>query len=266
MRKLNLFIVLVSLLVISAVIVSASMLLPVNEKAKENAKAAENSPVINETEAGELELAAATNGLERIDFIHYKKSYAKPEGAGSKTPSCYKFLSGAKPRWKSFPVNYVINPSNPQSLSEGFVTSTISTSAETWDTATSSELFNNTYSINYTASFGVQNYQNALVFGNYPTSGVIAVTSIWWNPATKAIVEFDILFDTDFAWGDADLDSTKMDLQNIATHEIGHGVGLGDIYDTVCGEVTMYGYSTEGETKKRSLETPDITGLQKLYG
>jgi tryptophanase len=46
----------------------------------------------------------------------------------------------------------------------------------------------------------------------------------------------------------------------------GHGVGLDDVYDTACSEVTMYGYSTYGEIKKRDLETPDIIGLQKLYG
>jgi predicted Zn-dependent protease len=57
-----------------------------------------------------------------------------------------------------------------------------------------------------------------------------------------------------------------MDLQNIATHELGHAVGMADIYTTSSQEVTMYGYSTEGETKKRSLETPDIIGLEKMYG
>ncbi|PJA83788.1 MAG: peptidase M10A and M12B matrixin and adamalysin, partial [Candidatus Nealsonbacteria bacterium CG_4_9_14_3_um_filter_37_29] len=56
------------------------------------------------------------------------------------------------------------------------------------------------------------------------------------------------------------------DLQNIATHELGHGVGLGDVYETACSEVTMYGYSNYGETQKRTLEAPDITGLQTLYG
>jgi hypothetical protein len=28
----------------------------------------------------------------------------------------------------------------------------------------------------------------------------------------------------------------------------------------------MYGYSDYGEVKKRTLEQPDITGLQTLYG
>ncbi|MBU2577818.1 matrixin family metalloprotease, partial [Patescibacteria group bacterium] len=96
--------------------------------------------------------------------------------------------------------------------------------------------------------------------------GVIAVTTIWYNPATKAIVEFDIMFDTDWTWGDATIDTAKMDLQNIATHEFGHGVGLADVYDSACSAVTMYGYSDYGETQKKTLETPDITGLQKLYG
>jgi len=30
--------------------------------------------------------------------------------------------------------------------------------------------------------------------------------------------------------------------------------------------VTMYGYSNYGETSKRTLEQPDITGLQSMYG
>jgi len=57
-----------------------------------------------------------------------------------------------------------------------------------------------------------------------------------------------------------------MDLENIATHEIGHGAGLNDIYSSSCTAVTMYGYSDYGETSKRTLEIPDIQGLQTLYG
>ncbi len=198
--------------------------------------------------------------LERIDIIHY----AKPGNAEkAKTLTCYKLL-GVK--WKSFPVNYFINPINPQGLSESFITSAVSASAETWDSATTRELFNDIYTINYSVAYRVQDFKNAIVFGDYPNDGVIAVTSYWRIQRTKEIVEFDILFNTRFAWGDATLNSSKMDLQNIATHELGHGVGLADIYSSSCSEVTMYGYSTEGETKERTLETPDITGLQLMYG
>lgn len=248
----------ISILVITALVLSvtttASMLIPSSDKAKENAKAPEKSPVITETESGEWE-------LERVDFIHY----AKPvnPARGPKEPSCYKLL-GVK--WNSLPVNYVLNPINPNGLSQEFVVNAISTSAETWDDSTSSELFNNVYTIDSTVQYGVQNFENAIVFGNYPQEGVIGVTTIWFTRKGRQIVEFDILFDTDFAWGDAILNPTVMDLQNIATHELGHGIGLDDIYSSTCSAVTMYGYSNYGETQKRTLEQPDITGLQKMYG
>ena len=205
--------------------------------------------------------------LEKIEFIHYKKDFAKPGAAKApKAPACYKFLSPTKIRWTALPVNYVINPTNFQNLTPDFITSAVYKSAETWDAATSKELINNTYTVDYTETYGAQDYKNAIVFGNYPTAGVIAVTTIWYNPATKAIVEFDVMFDTDWTWGDATVDTTKMDLQNIATHELGHGVGLADVYETACDAVTMYGYSDYGETQKRTLEIPDVTGIQTLYG
>jgi len=203
--------------------------------------------------------------LEKIEFIHWKKDFAKPPGTSSKQPACYKFLSPTKVKWTGLPVNYEINPTNSQGLSPEFITSAVSASAETWDAATSKELIND-YTIDDTAAYGVQNYENAITFGNYPTAGVIAVTTVWWNPATKAIVEFDMMFDTDWIWGDATSDATKMDLQNIATHELGHAVGLADIYNTACSAVTMYGYSNNGDIEKRTLEDPDIKGLQTLYG
>ncbi|MDD5111194.1 MAG: matrixin family metalloprotease [Candidatus Altiarchaeota archaeon] len=166
----------------------------------------------------------------------------------------------------SIQVNYSINPINPQGLTENFVTSAISTSAETWDDATTKELFKNQYTIDTTASYGNLDGKNAIAFGSYPTNGVIAVTSVWYNRRTKQITEFDILFNTYYTWGDATVDSSLMDLQNIATHELGHAVGLSDLYTQSCTAVTMYGYSNNGETKKRTLESPDIAGLQSMYG
>ena len=255
------FILIITTLVF-LVTATASMMIPANDKARENAGVAvDKSPVID----GDWALPTPP-GLEKIEFIHYKDGKVKVLGGAPKAPTCYKFITTTKIRWTALPVNYVINPTNPQALDENFIASAVFNSAETWDARTSKELINNIYTIDYSAKYGVQNYKNAVSFGNYPTTGVIAVTSVWYNPATKAIVEFDVMFDTDWTWGDATIDSSKMDLQNIATHELGHGVGLGDVYDSVCSAVTMYGYSNYGETQKRTLETPDIRGLQILYG
>jgi len=260
MRKLNLFFfsLLAALIVASAA--SAGMLIPNSQKAKDNARAPEKSPAISETVAGEWD-------LERVDFIHYAKPN-NPGNQGNKPAggdTCYKTL-GVK--WKSLPVSYVINSSNGDGLTESFVAGAISAAAETWDRETSAELFNDNHRLDTGAVYGVQNFENALAFGNYPDPNVIGVTSIWYTRQGKQLVEFDMLFNDSFLWGDATATSAPifMDLENIAAHELGHAAGLDDIYSSNCSAVTMYGYSGEGEIEKRSLEPADIAGIQKLYG
>jgi hypothetical protein len=82
-------------------------------------------------------------------------------------------------------------------------------------------------------------------------------------------VEWDQVYnDADYDWSadcDADSCSTKMDFPNIAIHELGHSVGLDDLYDSGCSEATMYGYADYGETNKRTLEAGDIAGVSNLY-
>jgi hypothetical protein len=232
--------------------------------------------------------------LEKIEFVHWKEGFARPtcnsngicEPELGENPSCADCKNGEEEepaaacyafsgkygktylQWRELPVSYVINTMNPDGLSEDFVTTAISAGAEAWDDRTATGIFDNSYasSNGSETEYGVQNYVNAISFGNYTTEGVIAVARVWYNPATKTIVEFDIMFDTDWTWGDAAVDSTVMDLQNIAVHELGHGAGLADVYEAECSVVTMYAYSGYGETQKRDLEEPDITGIQELYG
>lgn len=255
MKKIGLGI-LVGITILAVSGIAAAMLIPAADRAKE--------------EAGEY-LPLTPPGLEKILFIHHRKDFGKPPwaggGKGEKEAKCYDFL-GKGVKWKELPISYVVHPDL-----EVTVEGAIFVSAETWDDAISQELFSDTYSIDKTATWDddAPDGRNEFVFGDYPQEGVIAVAVVWGYfsgpPGSRKIVEFDVLFDTDFSpWGDAMGNPSIMDLQNIATHEIGHGVGLADIYDSNCSEVTMYGFSDYGEIKKKDLESADITGLQKLYG
>ena len=223
---------------------------------------------------------ASPPDLEQHIFVHYAKG-AKPKPPATDT-GYYKLL-GAK--WQTLPVKIEVNPTNSYGLSSEDVVATIAGAAAEWDDGTYSQSDNDpsttwtgvavnliddtigTYSKGYDDlawSSDKLDGHNTIVFGDYPTSGVIAVTIIWYNRASKAIVEFDMVLDTSFTWGIGE--TGKMDLQNIVTHELGHGLGLNDVYQTGAYRETMYGYATEGETIKRSLYIGDQTGITKLYG
>jgi len=225
--------------------------------------------------------------IEKIVYIHYKKGYGKPDVKPEKPlkddEGDYTLLvKGAK--WLETSIDYVIDPDNPYHLSEEFITGAIFASAEEWDFWTSANLFGS-YSVDYSASWDGWAYsepdgRNEFIFGDYPVDNVIAVCVVWGYfggpPSGRYIEEFDIMFDTDFTWGDMgdtiegdgvpEISTEIMDLQNIATHEFGHGLGLGDLYNRKTTDETMYGYSRGGETKKRTLYLGDIAGIQFLYG
>jgi hypothetical protein len=92
---------------------------------------------------------------------------------------------------------------------------------------------------------------------------VIAVTYIWYTG--DSILESDCRMNTRFKWSLVG-ETSKMDVQNIMTHEFGHWCGLDDLYDDADFWLTMYGYASYGETYKRDLGLGDILGLQERYG
>ncbi len=209
--------------------------------------------------------------LEKITFIHYKDGHIKQVNGNAKPASiaCYGFLAkGAK--WKTTE-SYKINPTNSQGLSQELIVNSTDAADANWDNQVAFNIFG-TGTVDYSASYNNGNLDgnNTLSFGSISNTGAIAVTTVWGyfgGPVqTRELIEWDMLLDqVDFQWGDATLDPTKMDVQNIITHEIGHSAGMGDLYQIQCAPQTMYGYSTEGETSKRDLDSGDITGIKKLY-
>ncbi|MDO8659951.1 MAG: hypothetical protein Q7K54_05140, partial [Candidatus Parcubacteria bacterium] len=84
------------------------------------------------------------------------------------------------------------------------------------------------------------------------------------------IVESDISLNPKFTWGDKKTSNVDHDFEGVMTHELGHSLGLGDLYGaygtrdrTECSGTTMYGGVPEVEW--RTLEKGDIKGLIDLY-
>ena len=207
--------------------------------------------------------------VEGLMFIHNKKENAKPgsgRGSGSGSSTCYAYLaSGAK--WKTVE-SYLVDPSNTAGLNEQFIIDNLASDIAKWESASGANILGNkvTGTVDR-ANIGNLNDQNEVIFANIDGSETIAVTTIWGifsGPTrNRVLVEWDQVYDSGFSWSSSG-ESGKMDFENIATHELGHAVGMGHPTGT-CTEETMYAYADYGETKKRSLNAGDIAGISKLY-
>lgn len=60
-------------------------------------------------------------------------------------------------------------------------------------------------------------------------------------------------------------ETSKHDIQNIVTHEVGHFLGLGHETAPQDPDATMYAVASTGETKKRTLAASDIAGITSAY-
>ncbi|MCW4016404.1 MAG: matrixin family metalloprotease [Candidatus Bathyarchaeota archaeon] len=228
-----------------------------------------------------IPLVAAANSkpaVTKIVFIHRVQDFAKPEGVGkpAKDVADYEFLP-KNVKWTSLDLEFVINPTNDDGLSADSVATAIIDATNEWDLWSSANLFYDydiasiVFDSSAVLDTDVRDGKNEIVFGTIDEPNAIAMCVVWGvfvgPPSARQIVEFDIIFNDEYyEWGNADDDSTVMDLQNIVTHELGHALGLADLYDSTMYQQTMYGYATYGETIKRDLYDGDKAGIVALYG
>ncbi len=63
--------------------------------------------------------------------------------------------------------------------------------------------------------------------------------------------------------------NNKIDLQSVATHELGHSIGMGDLYTLPSTDPRKSDYAQVMnlyDAPQRTLGNGDLTGAQKLYG
>lgn len=208
--------------------------------------------------------------VEGLMFVHYKRENARPplasRGGGGST--CYAFLAkGAK--WKTVEP-WVVNTANSEGLSDGFVLSNLAADIQKWEIASSFDILGSgsTSGSVLVADTSSPDNINEVYFADVSSQGAIAVTIVWGifsgSPSQRELVEWDQIYDdVDFDWSSSG-EAGKMDFENIATHELGHSVGMGHPSGE-CTEETMYAYANYGETKKRTLNAGDIKGVSGLY-
>lgn len=211
-------------------------------------------------------------GLGRLDASFVKGGVAARPAKPPKEPQLYTFLAqGAK--WRT-PEPYVVNPGNGDGAKPASVMAAVEAATATWEAEVTTEVFAQGSATSHTlkADWVSPDGSNEAYFSQTELGArTVAVTIVWGvftgPPSAREIIEWDLVLNDALAepWGDATVQRGSWDVQNIATHELGHASGLGDLYTLAAAEQTMYGYASPGETKKRSLESGDIAGIRALY-
>lgn len=219
--------------------------------------------------------------VEGRAIVHYKKGAAGSNGktSGAKAIQCYGYLArGGNAKWKMVEP-WVMNPSNIRGLDGNSAYSNLTADILKWEDAADG-ILNNNIGVDIlgggsitagalVADTASPDGVNEVYFANVSNQGAIAITIVWGifsGPSSnQKLVEWDQIYDdVDYDWSLSG-EAGKMDFENIATHELGHSVGMGDLYNSSCGNETMYGYAAEGEINKRDLNSGDIIGINKLY-
>jgi hypothetical protein len=166
---------------------------------------------------------------------------------------------GLEIKWSIPQATYYINTSGGPSGS----LSALQASMQTWTDVASSTFYFLYGGTTGSSAYGINDGVNILCFGLMDI-GTLAENSFWYSTSTGQILDSDIEINTHYIWSTTGA-AGVYDLQNIGTHELGHSLSLGDLYSPSDSEVTMYGYASAGETKKRTLSQDDIDGIAYLY-
>jgi len=250
-----------------------------NENANDNAKRSFKLPEGSvEIAPGIFHIGTAIHQGKVVDglaIFHHRGGHDGGPGGGGPGgggngggEKCFAIIAkGAK--WKGdTPEPYLVDPANTRGLNNPGVKGKIADAIEAWNAHTPDILGGEGSGTVDGVDEISPDGKNEVLFGDVNTSGAIAVNILWGifsgPPQGRVLVEWDQMYDDiDFDWSLTG-ESGKMDLLNIAAHEVGHATGMGHPDDS-CTEETMYRFAGAGETKKRDLNPGDIAGIKSLY-
>ncbi|MDH7476198.1 MAG: hypothetical protein QHH09_01865 [Microgenomates group bacterium] len=167
-------------------------------------------------------------------------------------------------QWK-----YNLNPSSvPSSVGSENLAIMAANDFESWSKATGNKIIftrDKDTNVSRQSLDGI----NLIAWGR-TSSSALAVTYIRYYPENGLVIDIDTIMNRKFPWNWSG-GSTNCayenyyDAEDILTHELGHWIGLGDEYDNLYANNTMYGYGSMTETKKISLTHGDEEAAYSIY-
>jgi hypothetical protein len=178
-------------------------------------------------------------------------------GAGAMT-TAYSTLGH---KWAVQQVPYYINPANKY-MSETAALSAIQAAASNWSAQSNANIL--LYYMGRTSGASISANGRNEVFFRDESNGLYGQTYVWWD-GTGALIETDTVFYTGgytFLAGGIACAGGALYLQDAATHELGHALGLGH---SSVSTASMNPYMNACTTSFRTLDADDLAGVESLY-
>lgn len=182
-------------------------------------------------------------------------------------------------KWKQTPVRWFATNRGVPGVPAPDFQATVARAFSTWESVPTASISFQFVGFTSAEPFDIDNIP-VLGFQNQPDlERVLGATGFVFDMTNGAIVESDIFFNAAFPWStSAGGEPTRFDLQSVATHEIGHFLGLGhsalgetEIRPTggrrvIASGAVMFPISFgAGVTLDRELQPDDIAGVSDLY-
>jgi len=181
-------------------------------------------------------------------------------------------------------IQLYLNPTNtPSGLTAATTQAAIAAAANTWDNAVTQNLFADGTTVKIDSAKKVDKpFSTSPVSDKYSVSGWASLGSSylgmcrWWSNGKVtngyySIIEADIWFNKDKKWTTtlSSAKGTTYDLQSVALHELGHTIGLGDLYTLKSSDARKSDFAqvmNAYDGPQRTLGNGDTAGAKKLYG
>jgi hypothetical protein len=205
---------------------------------------------------------AVGNGVRLFVDVFYARG-GRPGGGGGGAVDCTDGTATAFTQPFAFASNSALTLHlNPNTVPAGLDVNTPLTAAEAaWNGAGHGTQLN--LANDGTETGPAQNGTSTIGFAKLAPKNVLAATWTWVD-STNHITEADLFFNTLNPWTylpNCPISATgKFDVGNIATHEMGHVLGLSHVSDAAA-QATMYPSAPPDEVRKTTLTDGDKTAL-----
>jgi hypothetical protein len=168
-------------------------------------------------------------------------------------------------KWTSLPMKFNIDQKTPPGVSSADKNTAVRNAYKTWSNVSCSFYASSDQGTVNTATGNSKDYVNSNVWiSSWPSNygqTALAITTTSYDPQSGKIYDADIKYNPNYSWA-VNGAGNKIDIQSVATHEIGHELGLDH---SQYQDATMFWSTGQGDTSQRSLHSDDIAGVCYIY-